>query len=580
MSETLDRLARLPPEKRLLLQKLLQEKAARGDGSRQGIRRREAADPSPLSFAQLRLWLTDRMQPGSPAYNLPSALRLHGALAPRVLARALGEIARRHHSLRTVFTVRDGEPVQTVVPPAANPLPAVDLGGLAPTAREGEAQRLAVESARRPFDLERGPPMRAAVLRLGPEEWVVLLVVHHIVSDGWSMGIFVAELSALYDAFSRGLPSPLPEPELQYADFAAWQREHLSGARLEEALGFWRRRLAGAPPVLDLPTDRPRPAVADPRGEHRHVSVDQWTTAALRELAHAGGATPFMALLAAWQALLGRWAGQDDVVVGSPVAGRTQVETEGLIGVFVNTLVIRTDLSGDPTFRELLARVRDTVLEAQAHQEVPFERLVEELAPERTLRHTPLFQAMFTLLAGSGADVEDGLRLGTHRARPMPSESGAARFDLELSLTDGGEEVFGRLGFRPGLFDAATADRIVSHFQALLAGVVRHPDRRLSEIGLMAEAERERVLAAWNDTARPYPPLPAHLLFARQAARTPDAVAVLAAAGPLTYAELDARADALAARLRGLGVGPEVPVGLCVERTPEMVVGVLGIWKA
>ena len=575
MSDLLERMGGLTAAQRLLLEKVLRDRAAARRAAGR-IRPRAEEGPVPLSSAQQRLWLVDRLQPGTAAYNLPAALRLRGRLQARTLERALGEIVRRHESLRTVFLERGGEPLQAVLPPAPHPLPRVDLGALPEEAGERELLRLAAAETARPFDLERGPLLRSTLVRLGAREHAVLFTVHHIVSDGWSMGVLVSELTRLYAAFAAGLPSPLAELEVQYADFALWQREQLSGAREEEMLAFWRRRLEGAPPRLDFPTDRPHPPAADPRGGQHTTELGLPATRALRELSRREGATLFMTLLAGWQALLSRWSGQDDVVVGSPVAGRTSLQVEGLIGMFVNTLVLRTDLSGDPTARELIARVREGVLEAQAHQELPFERLVEALAPERSPRVTPLFQVLFALQNSH----DEELRLGELEMDAIEVEQRTTKFDLELSLAehDGGMEV--QVGYRAALFDAATAGRISRQLQALLAAMAAHPDRRLSEADLMAPGEREQVLGAWNATARAYPPLPAHRLFAEQAARTPRAPAVLFAGGSLTYAELDARAEAIAARLRALGVGPEAPVGLCVERAPEMMAAVLGIWKA
>ncbi|MET0400160.1 MAG: amino acid adenylation domain-containing protein, partial [Longimicrobiaceae bacterium] len=540
------------------------------------IPRRAGEGPPPLSFAQQRLWLIDRMEPGSAAYNMPAGLRLRGRLDVAVLERTLGEVVRRHESLRTVFGVADGHPVQTVLPAAPARIPVVELAGLPGEARERALRRLAAGEAGRPFDLARGPLLRTVAVRLEPGEHAVLFTMHHVVGDGWSMGVLVRELSALYEAFARGEPSPLPALPVQYPDYAVWQRGWLTGEVLDAQLAFWRERLAGAPPVLDLPTDRPRPPTPGARGAAVPFALGAEAARGLRALARSEGATLFAALLAGVQALLGRWAGVEDVVVGTPTAGRTRAELEGLIGFFVNTLALRTDLSGDPTPRVLVRRARETVLGAQAHQDVPFERLVEELAPERSLRHTPLFQALFALQNNR----EEALSLGSLELEPLPAESGSIRFDLELSLAEQGDGVRGVVAFRTALFDASTMERLASHLAALLAGMAADPDGRLADIDLMDAAERERVLVARNDTAREYPPLPAHLLFAEQAVRTPHAVAVLSAAGTLTYAELDARAEELAARLRRLGVGPEVPVGLCVERTAELVVGVLGIWKA
>ncbi len=540
------------------------------------IPRREGGGPVPLSFAQQRLWFIDRMEPGSAAYNMPAGLRLGGQPDGRTLERTLTEVVRRHESLRTVFGERGGEPVQTVLPAAPVRLPVVELGGLAPEARERELRRLAAEEAARPFDLARGPLLRSALLRLGGGESAVLFTLHHVVSDGWSMGVLVNEVSALYAAFAEGRPSPLPELPVQYPDYAVWQRARLTGEVLEAQLAFWRGRLAGAPPVLELPTDRPRPPVPGARGDAVPFLLPDAATRGLRALARGEGTTLFGALLAGFAATLARWSGQDDVVVGTPVAGRTRSELEGLIGFFVNTLALRTELGGDPTLRALVGRARETVLGAQAHQDVPFERLVEELQPERSLQHTPLFQVMLALQNNERGE----LRLGGLEMAPLGGGAPIARFDLELSLAEEGDRLGGSALFRAALWDRATVARMMDHLRAALEAVAADPDRRLSALELLTGEERAQVLGAWSAVARAYPAAPAHLLFAAAARRAPDAVALVFEGGALTYAGLDARSDALALRLRGLGVGPETPVGLCVERTPEMVVGVLGIWKA
>jgi amino acid adenylation domain-containing protein len=533
--------------------------------------------PRPLSFAQQRLWFVQQLDPASAAYNMPAALRLSGRVDPALLRRCLGEVVRRHESLRTVFADAGGEPVQIVLPAAPARLPVADLRRLPPARRDAEAARLAGREALRPFDLERGPLLRSALLRLREEEWILLFTMHHVASDGWSMGVLVREVSALYEAFARGASSPLPELPLQYPDYAAWQRRRLSGAALEGQVEWWRAALAGAPATLDLPTDRPRPAAPRERGASVAFHLAPETSRAVGDLARAEGATPFMVLLAAWQALLGRWAGQDDVVVGTPVAGRGRTELEPLIGFFVNTLALRADLSGDPSLRALVGRVREFALGAFAHQEVPFERLVEELAPERSLSHTPLFQVMFAL------DEEDagGLRLGGVWMEPVPPAEESVRFDLALSMEDVGGRLEGSLAFRADLFDAATARRLAEHLARLLDAAAAKPDRPLADVPLLGELERRRVLAEWNATARPYPlDRCVHDLFTEQAARTPDAPAVLSGAETLTYAELERRSAALARHLRRLGVGPETRVGLCLERTPELVVAVLAILRA
>ncbi len=541
---------------------------------------RDARGALPLSFAQQRLWFIDRLEPGSGAYNLPLALRLRGPLDAPVLARVLGEIVRRHEALRTVFPETGGEPAQVVraAPAGAAPLPAVDLTGLAGEAREAEAMRLVRREALRPFDLARGPLLRARLLRLADDEHVLLLAMHHIVSDGWSMGVLTRELSALYGAFRRGEGSPLPPLPVQYADYATWQRGWLSGETLERQLAWWRERLAGAPPLLELPVDRPRAAAAgETRAGRIPFALPAATAGALRSLARREAATPSMALLAAWQALLGRYAGQEDVVVGSPIAGRNRVETEGLIGFFVNTLALRTDLGGGPSFRELLGRVGETALGAYARQDLPFDRLVEELAPERSLTHTPLFQVMFSPQAGGGGE----LRLEGVRAEELELEAETAKFDLTLVLAEAPEEIGGALLYRASLWDAATARRMLGHFRVLLDAAAADPARPVDELPLLGPAEMEQLRTEWRATRRPFSgDACLHRLFEAQAARTPGAAALACGGAEVTYAELDRRADRLARGLRARGVGPEVRVALLQEPGPEAVASLLAVLKA
>ncbi len=533
--------------------------------------------PLPLSFAQQRLWFLHRLDPASTAYHVPVALRLRGGLDAEVLARALGEVVRRHEALRTVFRASGGEPVQLIREPGPAVLPAVDLAALPGEAREAELLELARAEARRPFDLAEGPLLRGLVVRLGEEEDALLLTMHHVVSDGWSMGVLVREVSALYGAFSRGEPSPLPELPVQYADHAVWQRSYLSGEVLERELAYWREALEGAPPRLELPTDRARPAVAGGQARTVPFLLPAEVGRALRALARGEGATLFMALLAGWQALLGRYAGQEDFVVGTPIAGRTHAELEGLIGFFVNTLALRADLSGDPTVGVLLGRVRERTLGAYAHQELPFERLVEALGVERSLAQTPLFQVMLVLQNLERAP----LRLGGVRVEPLGPAEGGAKFDLSLALTEQGEALAGTLTYRSALWEASTAGRMVEHLEALLRGMGAGPGRRLGEIGLLGAAEREQVLRRWNRTGRAYPAgATLHGLVEAQARRTPQAPALVYEGRRLEYGELQGRAERLAERLRGVGVGPEVRVGVSVERSPELVVALLGVLRA
>ncbi len=576
MTDRLDRLARLSPERRRLLQKLMQA-GAEAERDPEEIRRRSpGAPPPPLSFAQQRLWFVDRLAPGTATYNVPFPLRLRGPLQAGALRRALSEVVRRHEALRTVFAAEGGEPVQVVLPPAPVRFPVVELSGLPAAAREAETRRLAREEARRPFDLARGPLLRATLLRLDAGDHAVLFTLHHVASDGWSTGVLARELSALYGASLRGEASPLPELPVQYADYALWQREWLAGERLQAQLAFWRERLAGAPPVLDLPTDHPARPTVGAGARSVHVVLPPALSRGVAELARGERATAFMVLLAAWQLLLGRYSDQEDVVVGTPVAGRTRAELEGLIGFFVNTLALRTDLSGDPDFRGLLGRVRVGAMGAFEHQELPFERLVEELAVERSLVHTPVFQVMFAL-----QNAESGeLRLGEARMEPLAGGEEASQFALGLVLREDGERTLGALSFRTDLFEEATAARMLGHFRVLLEGALADPGRRVSEIPLLDRGERDRLLREWTPpgTDPGGPAVPA--LFAAQAARTPGALAVSGGEDALTYAELGLRSARLARVLRSLGVAPETPVGVCLEPGPGLPAAVLGVWKA
>ncbi|HYR07877.1 MAG TPA: amino acid adenylation domain-containing protein, partial [Longimicrobium sp.] len=537
----------------------------------------ERTDALPLSFAQERLWFLDRLEPGSATYNIPAALRLTGALDERALERALGEIVRRHEALRTVFTAVDGSPVQVIAPFGGFALPVEDLSGLGETDREAAVRRRAGEEAARPFDLAAGPLFRAALLRLGGEDHVLLLSMHHIVSDGWSMGVLYRELSALYEAYREGRESPLPELAVQYADYAVWQREQLEGEVLERQLSYWRERLAGAPELLELPTDHPRPPVQTYRGASVPVALSPELLERLQVLGRSEGTTLYMTLLGAFQVLLGKYAGSEDVVVGSPIAGRTRKEVEELIGFFVNTLVLRTDLSGDPSFREVLRRVREVTLGAYEHQEVPFEKLVAELQPERSMSHSPLFQVMFTLQeAGGGGDALPGLKVGG-----VGAAMEIAKFDLSLTLAATPQGLHGALNYSTDLFERGTAERMLGHLARVLEQVAADADVRLSRLELLGEAERAVVLAEWNRTEAEYPTDQCiHELFEAQAARTPGAVAVVAGEAELTYGELNERSNRLAHHLVRLGVGCEARVGVCLERGIEMIVSLLAVLKA
>ncbi|HYO16637.1 MAG TPA: non-ribosomal peptide synthase/polyketide synthase [Thermoanaerobaculia bacterium] len=552
--------------------------AARAEGERPElppVRPVPHTPEAPLSFPQERLWFLEQMQPGSVAYSIPGAVRLLGDLDVAAFRAALTKIARRHEALRTTFALRGGGPVQVISPQPALAIPLIDLGGL--PGSEAEALRLGTAEAARPFDLTAGPLLRCALLRLSAGEHVALLNMHHIVSDGWSMGVLVAELGALYAAFTQGRPSPLPNLPVQYPDFAIWQRGWLAGEALEAQLAYWREALAGAPGVLELPADRPRPAAQSFRGGSAAVALEAELSDRLVALGRERGVTLFMTLLAGFQAVLSWESGQRDLVVGTPVANRTRSEIEGLIGFFVNTLAVRGDLSGDPPFLELLGRVRERALSAYAHQDLPFEKLVEELQPERSLAHSPLFQVLFVLQNASAGPLElPGLRLA-----PVELDSGAAKFDLTLSFTEEPGGIQGLLQYSRDLFDAATAERLLGHLRTLLAAAAADPGTPVPDLPLLTPAEQQQI-AAWNRTDVAYPEGSAllHELIARQVAQTPRAVAVSFEGRTLTFRQLDERAGRLARCLRRLGVGPEVRVGICAERSLELVIGLLGILQA
>jgi aspartate racemase len=541
------------------------------------ISRVSRGEDLPLSLPQSRLWFLEQLAPGSPAYNIPAAYRVTGRLNAAALEKSLIEIVRRHESLRTTFPAVNGRPKQVISPTVDLTLRSDDLRKLPELERKAQVQRRAIEEARRPFDLARGPLLRVKLLRLAEEEHVLFLTVHHIVFDVWSVGVLRRELAALYEAFSKGKPSPLPELPIQYADFAHWQRQQRQGEVLESQLAYWKRRLNGLPSGLELPTDRPRPAVQTFRGAYQSLVLPASLSRSLKALSQEEEATLFMTLLAAFQTLLYRYTGQEDIVVGSPIANRTRAELEGLIGFFVNTLALRTNLSGNPGFRELLGRVREVALEAYAHQDTPFEKLVEELQPERDLSRTPLFQVIFALQNVPTKTLElEGLTLSS-----LGLHSGTAKFDLSFYIEEGDDGLSTVLEYNTDLFDASTIQRMLGHYQRLLEGVVENPNARLSDLPLLTEAERRQLLVEWNNTQTNYPKdWCIHEAFEEQAERTPEAIAVVYGDQQLTYRQLNARANQLAHYLQKLGVGPDVLVGVWVERSVELVVGVLGILKA
>lgn len=549
--------------------------ASRDEARPPRIERADRAADLPLSFAQERLWFLEQWQPGDWVYNGVNACRMSGPLDVAVLKRTVEEIVRRHEILRTTFPAVDGRPVQRVSPSGPLPLPVADLRHLPEGERWTEACRLMTEESRRPFDLASGPLVRGLLIRLADEEHVWVPVMHHVVCDAWSNVVSSREMEALYLAFAAGKASPLPDLGVQYADFAVWQRAWLQGPVLERELAYWKDRLEGLP-VLELPTDRPRPPVQTFHGATHSTVLPADLADRLREAARKEGATPFMMLLAAFKTLLVRYTGQEDIAVGTPVAGRNRPEIEELIGFFVNMLVLRTDCSEDPPFRTMLRRVRESCLGAYAHQDLPFEKLVEELQPQRDLSRTPLFQVMFSL-QGTGTLPQS---LGGASLESIAVESARAKFDLTLTVTDEPAGLRCSFEYSTDLFDVETIARMAQHYRVLLEAIVEDPGRRISALPMLTEAERGRMLTVWNDTAQTYPDACLHELFEAQARRTPERIAIVGAEESVSYGELDARAGLLARRLRALGVGPGDLVGVLMERSIDMVTALLGTLKA
>lgn len=576
LSHLNQRIANLSPEKRALLEQKLMQQSTAGANTH-AISRRKTSSPCPLSFAQQRLWFLDQLEPHSPLYNIPKALRLQGALDMAALQQTLNAIVARHEVLRTTFVTVAGTPMQVIGDSQPVELSIIDLRQVPEAERETEMYHQLQKAAQRPFDLAHDIMLRASLLQLGDGEYVLLLNTHHIASDGWSSGVLSRELAAFYNAYVTGEPVSLPELSIQYADYAVWQRQWLQGEALESQLAYWKQQLQGSPPVLELPTDRPRPMVQTYRGAVQKFVFPALLMDALKTFSRQAGMTLYMTLLAALQTLLHRYTGQPDIVVGSPIAGRTRVETEALIGFFVNNLVLRTNCSGNPTFHELLHRVREVAMGAYAHQELPFEKLVEELHPERSLSYAPLFQVMFAFQNAPRPPLElPGLTLGQ-----LNIDCGTTKFDLTLSMWDDAGSLSGAVEYSTDLFDSGTITRMLHHLQTLLEGVVAHPEQRLADLPLLPDAERQQILVDWNATAVRLPQaVGLHHLFEAQVERTPDALAIIADNGRLTYCQLNQRANQLAHHLQALGVRPDVLVGLCMERSLEMMIGLLGILKA
>lgn len=566
------RIARLSPEQRRLLELRLQEERAATAVSG-SIPRRDTNGPCRLSYAQERLWFIDQLEAASAAYYMAWAFRLRGPLDPSALQKAFETVVARHEVLRTVFHDVDGTPMQIVEAGRPVKLAVLDWTG---DPSDERIRSVLAEEARRPFDLSRDLMIRGTLVHMRTGDHVLLITLDHIAGDGWSKGVLFRELGALYETFARGGAPSLPPLPIQYSDYAEWQRRWLETGPLEPQLAYWRSQLAGIPATLELATDHPRPASQSYRGARETLAVPEDVVEALHALAREERVTLFMILLAAFQVLLHRYTGETDIVVGTPIAGRNRAETEGLIGFFANMLALRADLSGEPAFREVLGRARETALDAYDHQDMPFEKLVEVLRPPRVANSTPIFQVVLTLQN----TPPDALVLPGLEVEPLDVDTGATPFDFILNVMEKPDGLALQLRYCTDLFDAATARRMLGHYRTLLAAAVENPDRSIRELPILTEREQREVLVDWNNTRREYPRACIHELFEAQAERAPGRVAVVSGDDQLTYRELNRRANRLAHQLRGLGVGPEVPVGLCADRSLHAIVAMLGILKA
>ncbi|MBN3878011.1 amino acid adenylation domain-containing protein [Nostoc sp. JL23] len=544
----------------------------------------------PASFAQQRLWFLDQLIPGNGIYSVPTVIRLTGSLKLAALEQTFNEIVRRHETLRTTFIVSDGQPLQAIAPSLTIPLSVLDLQRSPDDEREVKAKCIITAEIEHPFDLSSGPLLRVILLVFSKTEHILLLNMHHIICDDWSMGVLIRELGTLYAAFAQNQPSPLLELPLQYADFAYWQREWLQGELLQTQLAYWREQLNGIS-ILHLPTDKPRPAIQSYQGATQFLELPLKLIDALEKLSQQEGVTLFMTLVAAFQTLLYRYTHQEDIALGSPIANRNRSEIEGIIGFFVNSLVLRSNLSGNPTFRELLGRVREVTLGAYSHQDLPFEKLVEELHPERNLSHHPLFQVVF----GFQNAPMSALELPGLIPSFMNIDIKKTRFDLELHLWKCSEDfrslwganweysdgLRGVMVYNTDLFDRATISRMVEHFKTLLSAIVANPEERIANLPLLSEAELHQVLVKWNNTQVDYPQYKCiHQLFEEKVQQYPDSIAVNFANEQLTYQDLNTRSNKLAHHLQKIGVSSEVLVGICISQSIEMIVGLLGILKA
>ena len=571
MAETLE----ISEQKRKLLERYLQQRSE-DMYVRAAIPRRAPGAVIPLTFAQQQVWLHAQLAPHHlPVYNEPFTVHRKGPLDVSALERAWTEIIRRHEAWRTTFTMVKGEPAQVVHPPFEINLPITDLRNLPQSERDAAALQLATEDARKPFDLAKLPLVRAHLVRLGDEEYRLFVNCHHLIFDGVAgYRVFLPELVSLYKAYASPGYSPLADLPFQYGDYAVWQRESLNPEAVKPRVEYWKRQLGGDLPMLQLPTDRPRPAAESFRGAMQRFTLSSELTESLRALSRQQDATLFMTLLAAFDTLLCRYSGQEDILVGSITAGRNDPGTEKLLGFFLNTMVLRTDLTGDPTFSELLDRVRTTTVEALSNGDVPLDQVLREIHPQRDLSRNPLFRVLLSL-EPSRAEIEPGWDF-----TPIDVETGTAKFDLCLVLDDRSDGLSGRMIFGTDLFDAATISTIVECWRTLLEAVVADPGVRISQVAILPEIERQKLLVEFNQTKKLYPLTFAHQRFELQAEKNPNTIAVKCGDASLTYRELDRCANKLAHYLRSAGVGPEVPVALCLERSVEMMVGILGSLKA
>lgn len=572
MSNTME----LSEAKRVLLAKYLQGNIPETQRVTQLIPRRPESDNAPLSYGQQQIWLLAQLMPDTPVYTECVTIHLPGPLDVEAFEQSFNTILRRHEAWRTSFPMIDGQPVQVIHPYSIVPLPIVDLTNLPEAEREAKALHLAGEDSQRPFDLAHGPLLRPMLVRLSDTNHRLFLTLHHIIFDGFSLyQIFLPELRAHYDAFVAGRPSPLPDLPIQYADFAIWQRERLQGNVLADQLAYWKKQLEDISAKLDLPTDRPRPMVPTYYGSMHSFALSKGLTDAVKALGRQESVTLYIVLVAAFKTLLYRYTGQSDNLLGTAISDRNQAETQGLMGFFLNTLVLRTDLSGNPTFRDLLQQVREVTLEAHAHQNVPFEYLVKELQPERNPGQNPLFQVLLSLEPPLSI-LPSGWTL-----TQMDVETNTAKFDLSLELDDRPEGLIGRFEYNADLFEESTIARMAGHWQTLLESIVANPTQRIAELPILREPEQHQMLIAWNDTVANYPKDQClHQLFEAQVALTPEAIAALFEDKHLTYHELNSRANQLAHYLQKLGVGPETLVGICTERSLDMVVALLAVLKA